>query len=598
MSVSNELLPDECSTPVTGSEPFSRRDVVPIVLTCVVWTLLAFVIDPRGDFPLMDDWAYGLPARAILERGEIRLTDWANPSLIMQALWGALFCLPVGFSFTTLRISTLVAGLIGLIATYGLMRQIGARRSVALFATWTVGANPVFICSSFSFMTDTPFICLLTVSAFLLVRGLARDSDGAILLGLGAAFASVFIRQIGVAIFMGFVVAYPFRRGLGRRWFLQALLPAVLAFVALKAYERGLLSLERLPRFYSKFTDSTAEFFSRLARGKIGLFKVVLAKLWDLLLFLGTYTLPFSLLCWPSRLAWLSYRRRLLELGCVLGLTIIVTITLAMARAEPRSGFIVYNFGVGPRFLTPEMMAGQPGHLPFVPSLGLRAISALGAVLLLQALLQVGRRILSRPRSLAEAASGSCVVFLIATCTFYMGPTIASFVTVWDRYPLAILALVLALIWEGHATGREGLGVPQALDLHPIGVGLGLVGLMLTLAFATAGTHDYLDWSRVRWNTVLGLAAERDIPATDIDGGWEYNNYIANLDRLYKSYQERESLMAPEEREGNTWGESLDRRYRVSPHLATGYESIRKVPLSPWLPLAPREFIVSKRIDP
>ena len=82
-------------------------------------------------------------------------------------------------------------------------------------------------------------------------------TTGAIWLGLAAALGSVFIRQIGMAIVLGFAVAYPFWRGPGRRWFVQALLPALLAFVALKAYERGLTSLERMPRVYAKFSDST-----------------------------------------------------------------------------------------------------------------------------------------------------------------------------------------------------------------------------------------------------------------------------------------------------------------------------------------------------
>ena len=45
-------------------------------------------------------------------------------------------------------------------------------------------------------------------------------------------------------------------------------------------------------------------------------------------------------------------------------------------------------------------------------------------------------------------------------------------------------------------------------------------------------------------------------------------------------------------------GSALDRPYRVSAILTPGYEAIGKVPLSPWLPLAPGEFIVSRRIDP
>jgi hypothetical protein len=104
---------------------------------------------------------------------------------------------------------------------------------------------------------------------------------------------------------------------------------------------------------------------------------------------------------------------------------------------------------------------------------------------------------------------------------------------------------------------------------------------MLYLTFASAATHDYLDWSHVRWETDVSLAEQIAVPASDIDGGWEYNNYIANLERLYKSYHERELAMALEEKVGGVWGKSLDRPYRVSSHLATGYKAIRKVPLSP-----------------
>ena len=116
------------STPLLPSPslvPYARRDSVAIILICLVWTVLAIVIDPRGDFPLNDDWAYGLPVKALMERGEFRLTDWTVASLVSQEFWGALFCLPAGFSYTALRISTLVLGLVGLIGLYGLLRQLG-----------------------------------------------------------------------------------------------------------------------------------------------------------------------------------------------------------------------------------------------------------------------------------------------------------------------------------------------------------------------------------------------------------------------------------------------------------------------------------------
>jgi len=77
------------------------------------WLLLWLVMQPAGNTPFNDDWAYAFAARSIAETGQFRLTGFSAPNLIAQAYWGALFCLPFGFSFTALHASTLalVAGL-------------------------------------------------------------------------------------------------------------------------------------------------------------------------------------------------------------------------------------------------------------------------------------------------------------------------------------------------------------------------------------------------------------------------------------------------------------------------------------------------------
>jgi hypothetical protein len=593
LNVPLELAPDQSQTPARKSESFSWLDSGAIILISTVWTLLAFVIDARGDFALMDDWSYGLPVRALLERGEIRFTDWSTAILGIQVFWGAIFSLPAGLSFTALRISSLAAGLIGLIGLYGLLRQLGASRAVSLFATFTVVCNPVYICVSYSFMTDIPFMCLLILSCFFLTRGMLRDSNGAIWVGLLLAFASVFVRQIGMAIFLGFAAAYPFWRGFGKRWLLQAILPAVLAVIALKACERGLLAIERLPRAYNNYTASTAEFFSLLFRARIGVFKIVLSKLWQLVMFLGLYSLPFSLLCWPSRLAQLSRRARIVELFCVAGLSLVVAAALVATGAIvlPRYNMI-YDFGAGPRLGDSQMASGWPGRMPAAADLALKAITAFGAILALHAFSQAVWRTIIRPNPSAQATWRLCAFFLVAVCAFYTGATSFSFLISYDRYLLGLLPAALVFIWMGMSADP-----PATLRLRPVGVVASLFFLTFYLAFATLATHDYLDWSRVRWNTNLAVAQEFAVPLTDIDGGWEFNNYVVSLDRLYKSYQERELVMEPPEKLGRLWGHAgLDRPFRVSAHVATGYELVRKVPLSPWLPLAPTEFIVSKRI--
>jgi hypothetical protein len=98
-----------------GAEGLNRKDFAALGLLTLVWLVIVFLVNPVGDFPLNDDWAYAKAVQSLL-RGDLQLTDWAPASQIAQIAWGALFCLPFGFSFTALRLSTLVLGWVGVLA--------------------------------------------------------------------------------------------------------------------------------------------------------------------------------------------------------------------------------------------------------------------------------------------------------------------------------------------------------------------------------------------------------------------------------------------------------------------------------------------------
>ena len=95
----------------------------------LIWISMVVVVNPIGNFPLNDDWAYGYSVRALVEQGEIRFSDWTATNLIAQVVWGALFCLPYGFSFTALRLSTAVLGFAGILATVRSTRAQCASRN-------------------------------------------------------------------------------------------------------------------------------------------------------------------------------------------------------------------------------------------------------------------------------------------------------------------------------------------------------------------------------------------------------------------------------------------------------------------------------------
>src|SRR5512137_2624379 len=82
-----------------------------MLLLASIWVASLFVVNPIGDFPLNDDWSFGLAVQRLLQTGQFHPTGWTSMPLITQALWGSLFCLPAGFSFNALRASTLLLSL-------------------------------------------------------------------------------------------------------------------------------------------------------------------------------------------------------------------------------------------------------------------------------------------------------------------------------------------------------------------------------------------------------------------------------------------------------------------------------------------------------
>jgi hypothetical protein len=81
-----------------------------LLLMTGLWAVMTWIANPLGDFPLNDDWTYGVSVKALVEEGRMfYLTEWACKTLVAHVFWGALFCLPFGFSYTALRFSQLTA---------------------------------------------------------------------------------------------------------------------------------------------------------------------------------------------------------------------------------------------------------------------------------------------------------------------------------------------------------------------------------------------------------------------------------------------------------------------------------------------------------
>lgn len=160
----------------------------------------AAVIHPFLDLPFHDDWTYAWSVEHLLKTGELRVLDWSAHYPLVQIWWGSLFCLPYGFSFSALRVSTVVLASLAGLALYGTLREFERTRSESLIATLVLFINPVFFVLTFSFMTDVPFVSFAAMAFFFFARALCRGTPHELWVGCIFGACAFFIRQIAIAI--------------------------------------------------------------------------------------------------------------------------------------------------------------------------------------------------------------------------------------------------------------------------------------------------------------------------------------------------------------------------------------------------------------
>jgi hypothetical protein len=198
-------------------------DALFIVLLALVSALL---LHPFQNTPFVDDWVYAWPVENLLKTQQLRILEYSGAINLPQVLWGAIFTLPSGFSFTALRISTFVLSLVSLSGLYLLLRQLELPRRAALFPVAVLAAYPIFFILSFTFMTDVPFIACFIAASLALVVGLRQQSTAWLAIAATFIAASIGMRFVGLASAAAFGMVLLFHTGTwGRRCLWLALIP-------------------------------------------------------------------------------------------------------------------------------------------------------------------------------------------------------------------------------------------------------------------------------------------------------------------------------------------------------------------------------------
>ena len=459
-----------------------------LAITVVAVALLA-LLRPLQNTPFIDDWVYAWSVERLLTHGELRILDWSTNLNVAQVLWGAVFCLPFGFSFSALRASTWVLAVSCLWALYLQLRDLGVSRRTSLVGTATLGVNPIFLLLAHTFMTDVPCLTAMTWFTWAGMRALQRQSVRYLCGAAALASAAIAVRAVALALPVAMVAALVVHGGeWGRKPRQLALAMAPLLFAGVFVWW-GVSIMEH---------HVDLQFISNAPVNRLRyLWEFAVPWLPKMLLLTFTFLAPcLGLALLPLSVASVTHRLLRPLTAAWIGLVVVqLTATFATPNYMPllTTGLTWSLSELGA--VEPLVLNSQPAVVPLWCSCGATLV-ALGSFAVF--LTHVIRRRRQGPEVLLLwLGVGHFVVMAILWLQ-------------WDRYALVMFPITIVL----YVQSTPHLRRPAAM-----------LALAVMAAWSTVGLRDHLAFNGALWQAVAALQA-RGVDGRDIDGGYLVNGWL------------------------------------------------------------------------
>ncbi len=541
------------STPVAAPAAGALERHAALVIAALALVLSALV-DPRGEFPVNDDWAYAHSVQWLLAEHRIRLSDWIAMNLLPQTLIGGAAAQIAGFSFSLMRHLTQAVSVAVAVLTLRWFLATGLARRDALVATLTVLAMPCWLPLANSFMTDLYAMLFALPAAMLFFRALREPKPALIAAATLLAAIGMLQRQVVAVVPAAFLIAW---LAANRRWrpatLATGVLPLTIVFAAEFLYRAYLAHGPGIPEAQQYAHGRVLPALVKIAEDEGGWYRSwAVGNLLSILAYLGLFAAPWAI--WRG----LPLSRAARWGGVALAVAIAVAMALTGLWPPWREHHLIDAAGIGPFVL----YDAQPrGLAPLDRSPGvLWPIAGVGAAFGIAALCRTALVVL-RGIAGGVARDAGERLFLLALVVAYVAPFVVT--DYIDRYLLFVLPFVLALMARGEP------GSPTILAR-----GVTTAWLGAALALGTMATHDYFAWNRARWDAIHAAEGLGATPAT-LDGGFEYNAYY------------RFELRPHERRPGKSWWWVEDDRYVVAFSVVPGYVERAQFPVRRWLPRTP-----------
>lgn len=528
----------------------------------IAWLLIILTVNPLGEFPLNDDWAYSKSVLNLVNTGKFIMVDWPAMSLFSQVYWGGLFCSIFGFSFTILRFSTLLLGFLGILTLFKIVYKLSDNLVFAFTGALLFMVNPLYVLLSFSFMTDVPFTVFCIISIYFFISYLRNEKIMLLILALVFSVIATLTRQLGVLVPFAFGIIYFISGKLSVRNIIKASAPFIISIVALLYYNHWLTITGRMTTSYQSYGNIKV-ILVQLIQPVGDTFYLFFSRAGSALFYCAIFLLPLLIILAPEVLKKQKPYIKSMPLwtaGIFMAAYFLVFKKYIFAPLAPN---VMYNFGMGPKLLKDSYIL----KLHITPFLGssfwfFYSITGLTALFFLMlGLFDTLVTLIGKIKNRILDLKWKTIFFIYVVSFVYLGYLVFSYF--FDRYFIFLVPMIIIVLVANYGYAPE-LKSKWKLTVFA-------VPFIIISFFSIAATHDYLSWNRARWKALDYLTKEKNILPTQIDGGFEFN--LWNAAGPFRPVEDSIS-----------WWCVTDDEYLISFGKLANYKTLRKFEYSSMLP--------------
>lgn len=571
-TIQKSLQSKVTESPLTSSNKKSYIEWLPLTVAIAYFVFNLVVVNPSGNFPLNDDYVYGLAVSNFLDTGNLQLFASGSACFLHIAL-GALASFIFGFSFEVLRSLNLALGFVSLISVFLIARELKVDRVTAGFASCLYAVNPITTNLQFTYMTDISAAAFFSIYFLFLLKAINKNNSPKHLVVSGLFLtAAILVRQSYVIFVIPNLVLLTINYLKKQLWAKAVIALVILPVLSMVLSDRLMESTSSMVYAYNYHKEALISYLSYLSKAPLALAKIFTYQVSHVLAYMGLFTAPLLIACLPKLVSKVNFKNP--------GYIHLASITIVLVFC-----FDYFINGIGllslPNIWRLDHLgaSGLIGQIalqasPFLANsttwialVGLTALSALLFSLTNHCIKDRGPISTIEPTKLCKTIS----ILILATAVVFV--TINTSLRHYDRYLIDALIPVLALTSLALSYFRvKPLLIPALI----------LIGIQASIT--TIEQERYMAWNRARWLAIEYLE-KISIPSRDIDGGAEYNFYrnislwhkfkisngVHELDKRHKGSQYSSAL--------RWWPVDSEDKYVISFKNIDGYKQIKTIPI-------------------